>query len=133
MRVKNYKLYLPFTTVLSRFANAERTKEVDKGTILQHLKFVLCHWNDSHGEILGVSDVCHLKFSPEENGVFSCLLVLFVFDLDFMEVITHGTNLGKLDFAIIAFSQVLHKRVQRLLYESILQALVLSLLTEHIV
>ena len=50
-----------------------------------------------------------------------------------MEVITHGTYLGKLDFAIIAFSQVLHKRVQRLLYESILQALVFSLLTEHIV
>ena len=132
MREKD-ELYLPFATVLSRFANAKRPKEVDKGTILKHLEFVLCHWNYSHSEILGVSDVCHLEVSSEENGVFARLLVLFVFDLDFMQVITHGLYLGKLNFAIIALRQVLHKRVQRLLHESILQALVLPLLTEHVV
>ena len=120
---------------MSRFANAKRPKEVDKGTILKHLEFVLCHWNYSHREILQllVVDVCHLELSPEENCLFTHLLVLFVLNLDFMEVITHGLYLGKLNFAIIALRQVFHERVQRLLHESILQALVLSLLTEHVV
>ena len=57
---------------------------------------------------------------------------MVLFDLDFLKVVTHSLHLGKLDFAVAALRQVLHKRVQRLLHESILQALVLALLAEQV-
>jgi len=112
--------------------NAKSGQECEEGSGSKHFELILRDWNDPHSGALGVAQVRHVEVAPKQDRVFLRLLVLFMLQLDLLEICAHGLHVSYFNFALVSLAQMLHKLSESVSYESVLERLVLTLLAEQI-
>jgi len=127
------KNYLPFAW-LRWLSDAKSGQKGYKWSRSEHLEFLLGHRYNSHGEIIAVPNICHIKTPAKQNCVFLSPFVLFVILLDLLQIVAHSLHARVGYLVVISFSEVLDQLSKCVSDESLFDRLMGagSLLTKQV-